>query len=50
MSVNDASRVIIDNSRVMFQIVASFTDGSRGIIYNCNMFIAEATATYFVNV
>jgi hypothetical protein len=50
MSVNDASRVIIDNSRVMFQIVASLTDGSRGIIYNCNMFIVQATATYFVNV
>jgi hypothetical protein len=39
MSVNDASRIIIDNSRMVFQIVASLTDNSRGIIYNCNMLI-----------
>ncbi len=39
MSVNDASRIIIDESRVMIQIVASLTDSSRGIIYDCNQFI-----------
>ncbi len=42
MSVNDASMIIIDNSRVTLQIVASLIDDSRGIIYNCNMFIIEA--------
>ncbi len=42
MSVNDASRIIIDDSRVMLQIVVSTTDYSRGNIYNCNMFIAQA--------
>ncbi len=39
MSVNDISRIIIDDSRVMIQIVASLTDYSRGVIYNCIMFI-----------
>jgi hypothetical protein len=43
MCVNDASRIIINNSRVTLQIVASFTDNSRGVIYDCNMFIAQAT-------
>ncbi len=27
----------------MLQIVASLTDDSRGIIYNCHMFILQAT-------
>ncbi len=43
MSVNDASRIIIDDSRVKLQIVASLIDDSRGVIYNCNMFIVQAT-------
>ncbi len=42
MSVNDASRIIIDYSRVMLQIVASLTDNSRGVIYDHNMFIVQA--------
>jgi hypothetical protein len=42
MSVNDASRIIIDNSRVTLQIVASLTY-SRGVIYDHNMFIVHAT-------
>ncbi len=42
MSVNDASRITVDNSRVMFQIVASLSDDSRGIIYDRNMFIVQA--------
>jgi hypothetical protein len=33
----------MDNSTVMLQIVASFTDDSRGVIYNRNMFIVQAT-------
>jgi hypothetical protein len=43
MSVNDAFRIVIDDSRVMLQIVASLSDDSRGIIYDCNMFIVQAT-------
>ncbi len=31
------------DSGVMLQIVASLTDDSRGVIYNCNMFILHAT-------
>ncbi len=27
----------------MLQIVASLTDDSRSVIYNCNMFIVQAT-------
>ncbi len=43
MSVNDASRIVIDDSRVMLQIVASITEDSRCVIYDCNMFIVQAT-------
>jgi hypothetical protein len=42
MSVSDASMFVIDDSRVMLPIVASLTDDSRGVIYNCNMFIVQA--------
>ncbi len=41
MSENDASSIVIDNSKVMLQIVASLTDNSRGIIYN-DMIIVRA--------
>ncbi len=41
MSVNDASRILKKNSRVMLQIVASLTDDSRGIIYDHNVFIVQ---------
>ncbi len=43
MSVNDATRILIDTSRVTLQIVASLTDNSRGAIYDHNMFIAWNT-------
>ena len=43
MSVNDGFRIVIDDSTVMFQIVASLTDDFRGAIYNCKMFIVQAT-------
>jgi hypothetical protein len=43
MSVNHTSRIIIDDSSAMLQIVASLTDDSRGIIYTRNMFIVQAT-------
>ncbi len=42
MCENDASRIIIDNSRVALQIVSKLTDDSRGIFYNCDMFIVQA--------
>ncbi len=42
-SENDASRIKIDYSGVMLQIVASLTDASWGIIYNSKMFIIQAT-------
>jgi hypothetical protein len=48
MSVNYASWVVIDNSRVMLQNVASLTDDPRGIIYNCNVFIAQGTGVTHV--
>ncbi len=43
MSVNDAPRIAIDNSRVMLQTVALLTDNYRSISYDCNMFIVKAT-------
>ncbi len=46
MSENNATRIIIDDSRVMLQIVASLTDNSRDIIYDYSMFIIQATASY----
>jgi hypothetical protein len=42
MNVNDASSIIIDNLGVMLKVVASLTDDSRGVNYNCNMFMARA--------
>jgi hypothetical protein len=43
MSVNDAPKIVIDNSRVMLQTLAPLTDNYRGISYDCNMFIVKAT-------
>jgi hypothetical protein len=43
MSVKDASMIVINNSRVTLQIVASLNDDIRGIIYYRNMFIVQAT-------
>ncbi len=47
MSVNDASRIVINDSKVMLQIVASLTDDSRGIVYDHNMFIVQAKGTQY---
>ncbi len=44
MSVKDASKIVIDDSRVMLQIVMSLTNGSMGVIYDCNMFLVQATS------
>ncbi len=41
MSVNNDSWISIDSSRV--QIVASLTDGFRGVIYINNIFKVKAT-------
>jgi hypothetical protein len=48
MIVNDASRIIIDDSRVMLQIVASLTDNSWSVINNHNMFMVLAKGLMFV--
>ncbi len=40
MSINDGYRIIIDDSRVMLQIVASLIDDTRGAIYIGDMFIS----------
>ena len=49
MSVNDASKIPIDDSRVTLQIVVSLTDDSVGVIYYRNMFIVQATGPKFTN-
>jgi hypothetical protein len=46
MSVNDEYRIIIDDSIVMFQIVASLTAHYRGVIYDYNMTIVQATGLH----
>ncbi len=43
LSVNDAGRRVIDNSRVILQILASLIDDSRDISYIYEMFIAQVT-------
>jgi hypothetical protein len=43
MNINDAYRIIFDDSKVMLQIVASLTDDPWGIIYSCNMFTGHWT-------
>jgi hypothetical protein len=45
MSVNDASRNVIDHCRVMLHIVASLTDYSTGIIFD-HMFKVQATGFF----
>jgi len=44
MSSNDTAKIVVDDYRLMLQIVASITDDSRGVIYNCKMFIVQTTA------
>ncbi len=45
MSVNDTSRIIIEDACVMLKIVTFLTDDPRGAIYNHNKFIAQATSS-----
>ncbi len=42
MSVNEASRIVIDDFRVLLKMLVSLTDNSRGIIYDHNMFVVQA--------
>jgi hypothetical protein len=50
MSKYDATRIIIVEFRVTFQIVASLlTDDFRGIVYYRNMFVVQATSLIFEN-
>ncbi len=44
MSENDASRIVIDDPRVMLQILASLVYDSRCIIYDHDIFIVQALA------
>ncbi len=43
MSENDASRIVIDDSKMTLQVVASLTEDFRAIILKCNMFKVQAT-------
>ncbi len=43
------SQYAIDDSRVTLQIVASLTDNSRGVIYDQNMFVVQATDCQIAN-
>jgi hypothetical protein len=45
MSVSETSRIIIDESRMMLQIVTFLTDDFRGGYYNCNMFIVKVISS-----
>jgi hypothetical protein len=50
MSVNDTSKIVIDDSRMMLQIVTSLGENSRGVIYNCKMFIVLAPGHVFMSI
>jgi hypothetical protein len=43
MSAIDASRIVIDDSRVTVQNVASLIGDSIGVLYNHNVLIIQAT-------
>ncbi len=47
MSVNDLPRIVIYDSTVMLQIMASLSGDSRGVIYDHNMFRVQAAERYF---
>jgi len=42
MRVNDASRIVLDDSRLTLQLVATPIDNSWGVIYNRDMFMEQA--------
>jgi hypothetical protein len=43
MSESEASVILIDDSRMTVQIVVSLTDDNSVIIYDCNVFLVQAT-------
>ncbi len=43
MSESDVTRILIDDARVMLQIVASLIDDSRAINYDRNMFMVQVS-------
>ncbi len=47
MSVKDASRIVIGDSRVTLQIVVLLTDDSRSVMYDHNMFIVQTNSLIF---
>jgi hypothetical protein len=47
MKENDASRIVFGDIRVTLQIVVPLTDYSRGVMYDHNMFIVQATSLIF---
>jgi len=47
MSEKFASRIVIDDCRVMLQNLVSLTDDPTSVIYNRNMFIVQATGPSF---
>jgi hypothetical protein len=47
MTVNDASRIVIDYAGVMLQIVALLADHPRDIFYDRSMFTVQATGLIF---
>ncbi len=46
MSAYDTSKLTIDDSGVILQIVASLTDDSRGVNYNHSMIIVQTTGQF----
>jgi hypothetical protein len=50
MGVNYASTIVIDDSRVTLQIVASLTDNSRGSIEGGSRFIVQITGMAFATI
>ncbi len=48
-SINYKNVMIVNATRMMPQLGASLTDDSRSIIYNCNMFIIQATGPNVIN-
>jgi hypothetical protein len=40
-------KIVIDDSRVINKLEASFTDDARVIIYDCHVFMVQATVSIF---
>jgi hypothetical protein len=42
--------IINDDSRVIYKLEASLTDGARVVIYDHHMFIVQATGAFFTGI